>query len=250
MVNTLLMIAFSVLLVSLVSLVGVFTISLGGKKLKNAIFIMVSFAAGTMLGGAFFDLLPEAASIPGIQISSIFLYILTGIITFFLLESFIHLYHCHILGECDTKPVTYLSLAGDALHNFLDGIAIAISFLAGTGVGIAVTLAVIFHEIPQEISDFSILIYGGFSKLKALGFNFLSALTAFAGALIAYYFSASIGASLNAFLLAFSGGGFLYMAAANLIPEMHKEENIGKATLQLVALLCGVGIIFLIKGFQ
>ncbi len=237
----------AVLIVSLVSLAGIFTITINEKKLKNVLFIFVSFAAGTMLAGAFFDLLPEAALVKGVLITDVFLYALIGVIVFFVVESVIHLYHCHFLGDNHyVKPVTYLNLVGDGLHNFLDGIAIAVSFLTSTEIGIAVTLAVIFHEIPQEIGDFSVLLYGGFSKAKALGFNFLTALTAFAGAFFAYFFSIALGPTLTAFLLAFSGGGFLYMAAANLIPEMHKEENFSKSLLQLIALLVGVVLIFAI----
>ncbi|HIJ98452.1 TPA: ZIP family metal transporter [archaeon] len=250
---TLGLILLSVLIVSLVSLVGILTISMSGRKLKNIIFILISFAAGTMLGGAFFDLLPEAAEIEGILIADIFLYTLIGVIVFFLIESFIHLYHCHVgyhkPHEYRHKPIAYLSLIADGLHNFLDGIAIAISFLVGIEVGVAVTIAVILHEIPQEINDFSILIYGGFSNLKALGFNFLSALTAFIGALFAYFFSASMGGGLTAFLLAFSGGGFIYMSAANLIPEMHREAHFDKSVLQLIVLLLGIAIIFVITNF-
>ena len=250
---TLGLILLSVLIVSLVSLVGILTISLSDRKLKNIIFILISFAAGTMLGGAFFDLLPAAAEIEGVLIADVFLYTLIGIIVFFLIESFIHLYHCHIgyhkPHEYLHKPVAYLSLIADGLHNFLDGIAIAIGFLAGIEVGIVVTLAVILHEIPQEINDFGILIYGGFSSLKALGFNFISALAAFIGALVAYFFSTALGGGLTAFLLAFSGGGFIYMAAANLIPEMHKEVQLEKSALQLIVLLLGIAIIFVITNF-
>ncbi len=250
MAGNLFEILISVLIVSLISLVGIFTLSINEKKLKEMLFLFVSFAAGTMLAGAFFDLLPEASGISGAAVPEIFFYALIGVIVFFVVESIIHLYHCHFLGDSHyVKPVTYLNLFGDGLHNFLDGIAIAVSFLTSIEMGIAVTLAVIFHEIPQEIGDFSVLIYGGFSKAKALGFNFLTALTAFAGALFAYFFSLALGPNLIAFLLAFSGGGFIYMAAANLIPELHKEENLSKSALQIIALLLGVVLIFTITKF-
>ncbi len=185
-----------------------------------------------MLGGAFFDLLPEAAEIQGIAISDISIYMLCGVIIFFITEKLIHWYHCRH-EKCSKMPITYLSLMADSVHNFLDGVAIAISFLVNVQIGIAVTLTVIFHEIPQEISDYSILIYGGFGRLKALALNFVTALSAFIGALFAYFFSTSMGGVLTAFLLAFSGGGFIYMASANLIPELHKEKDIGKSVVQV-----------------
>lgn len=136
------------------------------------------------------------------------------------------------------------------MHNFLDGVAIAIAYLINMPTGVAVTIAVIAHEIPQELGDFGVLIHSGLSRLKALALNLLSAITAFAGAVITYLFSANLSNQLTIILLSFSGGGFIYMAAANLIPELHKEENILKSIAQLAALFAGIAIILIVAKLE
>ena len=183
--ETLHWILLSTFLVSLISFIGVFTLSLKEKFLNKILLILVSFAAGALIGGAFFHLLPEA-----LEISfdlNIFVYLVVGIFVFFILERVLHWRHCH-KGKCDVHPFTYLNLVGDGVHNFIDGLIIAASFLTNISLGIITTIAVIFHEIPQEIGDFGILVYGGFSRTKALFFNFLSALTAILGALVGFSF--------------------------------------------------------------
>ena len=188
MLSTLLQILIAVILVSLVSLVGIF-LFLKESVIKKYLFYLVSFAAGSMLGAAFLDLLPEAFESGFKNITPIL--ILVGILSFFVLEKFLHWHHHHA-GKKEVHVFNYLNTIGDGLHNFLDGAIIAVSFLSSTKLGIVVTIAVVAHEIPQEIGDFTILIYGGWSKLKAVIINFLTALTAVFGALFAYFYSCVI----------------------------------------------------------
>lgn len=213
-------ILLSVFLVSGISLVGVIFLGLRKKILDRLLEVFVSFACGSLLGGAFIHLLPESINLLGEN--SFFLTLLSFLI-FFILEKYLHWRHCHE-GKCDVHAFTYLNLIGDALHNFIDGMVIAAAYLSSYHLGVVTTLAVALHEIPQEIGDFSILIYGGFKKKTALFFNFLSALTAVLGALVVYFFSSG-GEQLTGLLLPFAAGGFIYTAAADLIPELHRKSR-------------------------
>ena len=136
-----------------------------------------------------------------------------------------------------------MNLIGDAVHNFIDGLIIVAGYLVSIPVGIATSLAVIFHEIPQEIGDFGVLIHGGYSKGKALFFNFIVSLTAVLGAIIALimnnYFE-----NITMFLLPFAAGGFIYIAGADLIPELHREVKIKKSLLQLVSIVLGIAVMY------
>lgn len=233
----------SVIIVSLVSLMGVFTLSLSREKLNKILIYLVSFAAGTLLGDAFIHLIPEAFEI--LKNKLLFsVYILLGILVFFIIEKFLHWRHCHKVA-CDDHPhpFSYIILMGDSVHNFIDGMVIAASYLVSIPVGIATTLAVVFHEIPQEIGDFGSLIYGGFTKVKALTFNFLTALTAIAGAVIVLLLNINDG-KLTEFLVPFAAGGFIYIASADLIPELHKDTEPKKSFWQLVTFILGIGLMF------
>lgn len=228
-------ILISVIFVSLLSLVGVIFIGLQEKKLRRILNFLVSFAAGALLGGAFFHLLPEAIEEIG---EKTFLFTAISFLLFFALEKFLHWRHCH-LGHCNEHAFVYLNLLGDGLHNFLDGASIAAAFLTNVPLGLSTTLAVIFHEIPQEIGDFSILLYGGMKKKKALFFNFISALTAVLGALMVWFFAEKISLSLPYFL-PFAAGGFLYIAGTDIIPELHKKENLKDSLWQFFLLCLGL----------
>ncbi|MCS4541606.1 MAG: ZIP family metal transporter [Euryarchaeota archaeon] len=210
--------------------------------LNRILLILIATAAGALIGVSFLDLLPEAMD-KGTS-SDIFSYVLLGIVSFFILERFIFWHHCHD-GKCEVHTFTYLNLMGDGVHNFIDGATIAATFLTSIPLGTATTLAIIFHEIPQEIGDFGILVYGGFSKIKALSYNFLSALAAFIGAVAIYFFSPYIGDSI-AFLLAFAAGGFIYIASADLMPELKKEIKFERSITQLAFLLIGIFLIWII----
>ncbi len=243
MASVLIQILSAVIAVSLVSVLGIF-VFMRQKRLNKILFYFVSFAAGTLLGAAFLDLLPESLE-SGFS-EKVPIFILTGILSFFILEKFLHWHHHHTGHQHEeVHSFTYLNVFGDAIHNFLDGAVIAISFMSSTALGIVATVAIIAHEIPQEIADFSILIYGGFSKAKAMIYNFLTALTAVAGALLAYFYSNAFENS-SVFLTSFAVGGFVYIAGTDLIPEIHKEKNLKKSFMQFILLALGIAMVWAI----
>ncbi|MBU0686714.1 MAG: ZIP family metal transporter [Candidatus Margulisbacteria bacterium] len=235
----------SVTIVSLLSLVGIIAVGIKRSILDKLLLILVSFSAGALLGGAFFHLLPEAVHEVGYGLR-IAAYLLSGIITFFVLEKFICWRHCHIPTSANhPHPVAFMNLVGDAFHNFIDGMIIAGSFIVSIPLGITTTLAVILHEVPQEIGDFGVLVYGGFSRLKALGMNLLVALTAFLGALVVLVLNYRI-EHVGNFLLPFAAGGFIYIAGSDLIPELKKDIKLSNSIFQLISLLLGVGLMLLL----
>jgi len=236
----------SVILVSLMSLVGVLTIGLNREFLSKIILYLVSFSAGSLFGGAFLHLLPEAVKENGFGID-ISLALLAGIVVFFLIEKTIHWHHCHGFpaGKCELKSFGYMNLIGDGVHNLIDGMIIAGAYLADTTLGIATTMAVIFHEIPQEIGDFGVLIHSGFTRKKALLMNFVSALTAVIGAGIVVLASAMM-ENLLIFLLPFAAGNFIYIAGSDLIPELHKEYDLKKSILLLISFIAGIAVMLLL----
>lgn len=158
---------------------------------------------------------------------------------------FLYWRHCHE-EKCPIHTFVYLNLIGDGVHNFIDGMIIAGSFIISYSIGIATTFAVIFHEIPQEIGDFGVLVYGGLTKAKALAYNFVSALTAVAGSLVTYYLASYI-QGMDTFLVPFAAGGFIYIAATDLMPELHKRSQAKESLIQLLALLAGIGLMSILK---
>ncbi len=239
MESTLEAILISVGIVSLISLVGVFTIFFRGF-MDRFLHIIIAFAAGTLLATAFFDMLPEALATQKDALG----FVLGGILLFFIIERFIYWHHHHAGEEKEIHPFTYLNLLGDGVHNFIDGAVIAATYLTNFKLGVVSSIAIALHEIPQEFGDFGLLVYGGFSKAKALFFNFLTALTAVVGALAGYYFFSAFSDSLG-YLLAIAGGGFIYIASSDLIPELHKEKKFKESLWQLLAFLIGIVIIYI-----
>lgn len=231
--------------VSLISLIGIFTLSLKRGFLERITLFLVSLAAGALIGDVFFHILPEVVEEKGFD-TNISLMILTGLLSFFILEKVIHWRHCHKpTSEKHPHPLAFSNLIGDGIHNFIDGLIIGASFLSSPEIGIATTLAVLLHEIPQEIGDFGILVYAGIKKSNALLFNFFSALLAFVGA----YLALALGErseELALGLLAFAAGSFIYIAVADLFPELKHESKIEKSTLQLLMILLGLGLMFLL----
>jgi zinc and cadmium transporter len=228
----------SVFVVSLISLVGVFTFSMGEKLLSRFLLLMVSFSAGSLFGDAFFHLIPQSAE-DGFKIT-IPVYLLTGLVLFFILEKFIHWRHCHVpTSKSHPHPVGMMNLVGDGFHNFIDGLVIGGAYLVSVPLGFATTLAVVFHEIPQEIGDFGVLLHAGFKKKKAVLLNFVSALTAVLGTVIALVIGSRI-QGFSEFLIPFTAGGFIYIAGSDLIPEMHKEVAPSRSLLQLLAIIAGM----------
>lgn len=236
-------ILLSTLLVSLLSLTGVLLLSMNKKTMDTLVFVILSFATGSLFAAAFFDLFPEA--LEALDSRMVFGIALGAIVVFFILERIIHWHHEHHDHTKHEKPVAYLVLVGDSIHNFFDGVAISASFLASPALGIATTLAIMLHEIPQELSDFTLLIYGGFSTKKALFFNLLSGLFAVIGAVAFFYLAGSV-EKLQFYGLAFAAGGFLYIAGTDLLPELHREEKKMKSVTQLVAMLAGIVIMWLL----
>ncbi len=229
----------SVLIVSLISFVGVLTLSIKADKLKKILLYMVSFSTGALFGDAFIHLLPEVVEETGFGLNISF-YLMFGIGFSFIVEKFIHWRHCHIpTSKEHIHPFAMMNLFGDAVHNFIDGLIIGASYLVNVPVGIATTLAVILHEIPQEIGDFGVLLHGGFSKLKALFFNFITALAAVIGAIVALVMSSYV-ENITIFLIPFAAGNFIYIAGSDLIPELHKEVKVKKSLLQFIAIVLGV----------
>ncbi|MFX1489691.1 MAG: ZIP family metal transporter [Promethearchaeota archaeon] len=257
-----------IFIVGSLSLIGILMISIKEKTLDRMLFILVAFATGTILATALFDLIPESLHHleelgAGISISLVFTFVIVGFVIFFVIERFIYWFHGHAHEEenkfvcyesmtegIDTpvdrgsniKSFALLNLIGDGLHNFLDGVIIMVAFLSSVGNGIIITLAVAFHELPQEIGDFGILVYGGFTKKRALFFNFLSAMVALLGGVLAFFLSETV-ELFNLFFLAFSGGGFLYIASTELMPEMTKEKNLKKSIIQALIFVAGVVLI-------
>lgn len=235
----------SIIIISLISLIAIFFLFIRLSLLKKIILCSVSFSTGALIGSAFIHLIPEAIEKFGFSIK-LSLFLILGIIVFFILEKIICWRHCHIpTSKTHPHPLVYMNLIGDGLHNFIDGMIIAGSFITSFPIGITTTLAVISHEIPQEISDFGVLIHGGLTRTKALLLNFASSLSAILGAIITFI-AYSYVENLISFLLPFTAGGFIYIAGSDLIPEMHKETTISKSVIQLVFIILGIVMMLLI----
>jgi len=234
----------SVFLVSLISFSGALTLAIKKEKLKDLLIYFVSFSAGALLGDVFIHILPEVVEEYSHSISLIFIYVLVGILTSFILEKIICWRHCHLpITKTHTHNFAWMNLWGDFFHNIIDGLTIAASYLLNIGAGIATTLAVVFHEIPQEIGDFGVLLHGGFKVKKALFLNFLTALSAVIGAMISLLLNNRI-EHLTLFLAPFAAGNFIYIASSDLIPELHKETAIKKGVIQIVTFLLGVLVMY------
>jgi len=237
----------SVFVVSLISLIGIFSLSIKAEKLRKILIYVISFAAGALFGDAFLHLLPEASEKAGfgLQVSG---GVLLGIGIFFVLEKVIQWQHCHaeMLEKGHVHSFAYMNLVGDGLHNFIDGVIMGASYLVSIPAGIATSIAVLLHEIPQEIGDYGVLLHGGFSKGKALALNFASALLAIIGAIVALVLGETIG-GIELILVPIAAGGFIYIAGSDLIPEIHKHsEKLHLALLQLIAFLLGIGVMALL----
>lgn len=228
---------------SILSLAGSLLLLTKKTFTENFSNLLVSFAAGVLLAVAFFDLIPEAMHEAGEN--EFMSFVLFGFILFFLAERFIRIFHHH--HEHGDKPSTYLVLIGDGVHNFIDGVVITASFLTSIPLGITTSIAVAAHEIPQEIADMGILLANGLSKKKALFFNFLSALTAILGAIIAYFFADFIQQNVYIFL-ALTAGFFIYISASDLIPSLHEKLTNNKLLNTFVFLL-GVTLVILFTTF-
>lgn len=237
----------SVIVVSLVSFIGIFTLSLRTDILKKYVFLLVSLAVGALLGDAFIHLLPEAFEKIA-NPTNISILIIAGIFIFFILEKVLHWHHHN--SECDTPhPVGRLILFSDGMHNFVDGLIIGTSYLVSIELGLATTIAVILHEIPQEIGDFGVLIHAGYTKARALWWNFVSALFAIIGVLGAFLLG-QFGSMFAVWFVPFAAGGFIYVALSDLIPELQKTKSAKYSLLQLVFIAIGIGAMLLLLRLE
>lgn len=236
----------SVVVVSLISLIGIVTLSINIDKLRKILIYLISFSAGALIGDAFIHLLPQVVEANGGFPIAISLYVILGITVPFIVEKFIHWRHCHMPITTEHKhPFAWINLFGDSIHNLIDGLIIGAAYLISIPVGIATTTAVILHEIPQEIGDFGVLIHGGFLVKKAIFLNFATALTAIFGTVAVLVFGAQ-SVNLISFLIPFAAGNFIYIASTDLIPELHKETTVSKSALQLVWFVLGVCVMLLL----
>lgn len=239
----------SVIIVSLISFVGVLAISLSSEKLKKIIMFLVSLSAGTMLGGAVLHLLPEAIEANAGSLAP-WLYFLGGILVFFSLERLVCWRHCHVpTSASHPHHLGTMNLIGDGLHNFIDGAVIAGAYLIDINLGIVATIAVIAHEIPQEIGDFGVLIYAGFTRLRAIVYNFLTALSAVLGAAIVLISDLNP-ESLSHSLIPFTAGGFIYIAMADLLPELRKDARPSQSVTQFACILLGIFLMYFLRFLE
>lgn len=244
MSSELLSVILATTLISSGSFIGVLAISFNQQFLSKILLSLVSLSAGTMLAAALLHLLPESVEVLGTVLP--FQLTLLSFITFFVLERFLHWRHCHDKEHLEKHTLGTMNLIGDGIHNFLDGVLIAASFATGGGLGIVSTLAIALHEIPQEIGDFGVLLHSGFNRRKALILNVLVSLTAVLGGIMGYFASHAITTLAN-YLVPVAAGGFLYISAADLIPELKNETSTSRTISMVATFLFGVLLMFLVK---
>lgn len=233
----------AVLAVSAIAFIGILLFLMSETMVKRWLLYFVSFSTGALLGDVFIHIIPEIAEKEGFLTTGL-LIVLLGIVLSFVMEKMIHWRHCHHIDCAEhNAPLGMMNLFGDAVHNFIDGALIAGSFLVSVPVGIATTVAVALHEIPQEIGDFAILLYSGYAKKRALLLNFLTALAALLGAMIVILSSGSL-PLIGTYLLPLAAGNFVYIAGADLIPELHKETRLKQALIQLLCMIAGILVMY------
>ncbi|MBN2517465.1 MAG: ZIP family metal transporter [Candidatus Altiarchaeota archaeon] len=225
----------------LVAFVGALTLGLSDKTLNRVLFVLIAFSAGTMISGSLLHLLSE--SFEALDVDTSMLLFIGGFSAFFLIERLLHWHHCHE-GKCDVHVYSYLILFGDGIHNLIDGLVIAAAFLTDISLGFITSFLILAHEIPQEFGDFAVLLHGGMKKTRALLYNFISQLTAVLGGLIGFFWFSE---ELRFLMLPFAAGGFMYIAASDLIPELHKEPKLSKAILAFMFFVVGVLLMLAIK---
>jgi zinc and cadmium transporter len=230
-------------IVSLISFVGVVSLAINDKVLNKILPILIGLSAGALMGGALLHLLPEA--VEENSELDVYMVVLIGFILFFLIEKVLHWRHCH-KGQCDVHTFHYMNLVGDSIHNFIDGLIMAASYVVSLPLGITTTIAIATHEIPQEIGDFAVLVYGGFSKKKAILLNFVVALTAVIGGIVGFFISSMV-ENIVIYILPFAAGGFIYIAATDLVPEIRKELDMKKYMATLLVFICGILIMWATK---
>ncbi|MFX1562838.1 MAG: ZIP family metal transporter [Promethearchaeota archaeon] len=241
------------LLISLISFTGILTLSTNINQVRDIAQFLVALAAGGMIGGAIWHLLPETVEKFGGLTITATMVLLTGIICSYLLEAVLEWHHCHQIGGCEVPShrhsIGIMNLYGDGVHNFIDGLVIAASFIASPILGFSVVLAVALHEIPQEFGDFGVLIQAGYSRRRALLYNFLSALTAMVGIIIVLILGETV-VGFSVLLLPFAAGNFIYVSLTDLMPELHKERRTKRTFIQFIILLVGIGLMYALTLFK
>ncbi len=237
----------AVLVISLSSFVGVFFLGVKNEKLQKILIYLVAFSAGALLGDVFFHLIPELAEEGTNDWHQIGILILGGIVLGLLIEKVIHRNHCHhTISKEHPHSLAVMNLVGDFVHNFIDGLIIGASFLVSIPAGISTALAVLFHEIPQEIGDFAVLVHGGYEKKKALVMNFLTALSAVLG-VVATFLLGTLVEGLHTMLVPIAIGMFIYIAGSDLIPEVNKHnQKLSSSLFQIGMVVLGAGVMFLL----
>jgi zinc and cadmium transporter len=242
----------STIIISLISLVVALPFLIKKKVHPRTLLVLLSLSVGTLFGGVFIHFLPETIE-NGFTLKTS-LTILSGILMFFIIEKLVHSRHSckkkhSSLGHGHAYHLAPINIIGDAVHNFLDGLVIAGSYIANIPLGIAATISVIFHELPQEMADIGILLYSGVSKKKAVMFNLLSAFAAIIGAIFGLILAGKTNTFSN-FIIPFAAGNFIYIAGSNLIPELHQYCKLKDTLMHLVAILLGIAIMIGISVFE
>lgn len=241
--NQLIYILIFTFFIALASLIGIFTLALQQEKLNKILLFLVSLSTGALMGGAFIHLLPEAAE--EMRNDQLYLIVLLSFVLFFFIEKIFHWRHCH-KGKCEVHTFGYMNLIGDAVHNFIDGLILAATFITDIRLGMITSLMIALHEVPQEIGDFGVLLYAGLQKNKALLLNFIVALTIVIGGIVGYFLSIYL-KGIIPYLLPFAAGGFIYIAASDLMPEIRKEKDLKKSLASFSIFLIGIAMMFLVK---
>ncbi|WP_026452971.1 ZIP family metal transporter [Saccharomonospora iraqiensis] len=237
--STLAWITIAGVTMALLALSGSITLVLPERIFNRVVLPLVALAAGSLLGGALFNMLPHSIDELGNTLP-VYVWFAAGLLTFLVLEQYLHWHHCHRPVGAH-RPVGYLILVADGLHNLIGGLAIGAAFVTDIRLGIITWLIAAAHEVPQELGDFGILIHSGWSRARALAFNLVSAATILLGALAAYALSGQFN---SAVLLPFAAGNFVYIALADLVPELTTTPAAHEKTIHTLGVAAGLLLLF------